>query len=91
MLETSELRTIVQGIDHEGFDEEHEIKRAVSRSLRFLDSNQDDLVDSNLDVTNFLSRWTSLLTVNEVLEWLEFAVLLPQYKSQFEHSSVTGL
>ena len=90
VLEESEISSVIRDIEHEKFDDEHEIKSGIARSLNFLDANQDDQVSSG-DVSRFLSNIKTLLTVEEVVEWIQYAVMLPQYASHFRNSSVTGL
>jgi len=90
VLEPSEMSSIIRNIGHDDFDDEHEIKSGVERSLEFLDANDDDSVSSG-DVSRFLSNIKSLLTVEEVVDWIQYAVMLPQYASHFKNSSVTGL
>lgn len=80
-----------QQIGGSAFDEVSEIEKEVGSMMKKMDLNEDGSLDYNEDV---LTHWTALetlLTVDEVSEWIVHAVQLPtEIGSLFQLSHVTG-
>mmetsp|Transcript_28923 Transcript_28923/g.44976 ORF Transcript_28923/g.44976 Transcript_28923/m.44976 type:complete len:743 (-) Transcript_28923:120-2348(-) len=81
---------IRNSIGGSAFDTETEVNFEVERIMGELDQNQDE----NLDLSDVFSHWKqleSVLTVDEVKDWVLYAVQLPgKVANTFVEHSVTG-
>uniref|UniRef100_A0A7S3VAB9 EF-hand domain-containing protein n=1 Tax=Chaetoceros debilis TaxID=122233 RepID=A0A7S3VAB9_9STRA len=70
---------VMENIGGSDFDDEvNEVKPEVDRMMKNLDLNNDDGLDTG-DVTSYWEKLESLLTVDEVADWVVHAVQLPSY------------
>eukprot|EP00586_Coscinodiscus_wailesii_P008032 CAMPEP_0172522172 /NCGR_PEP_ID=MMETSP1066-20121228/292977_1 /TAXON_ID=671091 /ORGANISM="Coscinodiscus wailesii, Strain CCMP2513" /LENGTH=703 /DNA_ID=CAMNT_0013305147 /DNA_START=247 /DNA_END=2355 /DNA_ORIENTATION=+ len=91
LLRASEVANfLTHSIGGSAFDTSSEVDTEVSNVMRTLDQNRDD----GLDKSDVMAHWTtleSLLTADEVAEWVEHAVQLPEDVAQlFKKNVVTG-
>lgn len=74
----SELsRFLFENIGGLSFDEESEVEREITSIMKRLDLDHDNGLDSK-DVFGYWKSVESLLTVEEVVEWVVYAVQLPE-------------
>lgn len=77
-LKRSEMESFVRdSIGGSAFDTDREVANEVNRLMNTLDFNHDD----KLDYGDVFMRWTqleNLLTVNEVKDWIRYALQLPE-------------
>lgn len=75
----SELsKFLEQQIGGSAFDEVAEIEEEVGSMMKKMDLNEDGSLDYNKDVLTHWSALETLLTVDEVAEWVVHAVQLPE-------------
>jgi len=75
----AELATFVRNsIGGSAFDTASEVDSEVHKVLEALDLNHDDTLD-RADVFSYWMQLESLLTTDEVAEWVVYAVQLPEY------------
>jgi len=78
ILGRSELsHFLYENIGGSSLDEESEVEREITSIMKRLDLNRDDGLDSK-DVFGYWKSVESLLTVEEVAEWVVHAVQLPE-------------
>ena len=72
------------------FDDKEEISRATSVAFKRLDSDRDGLIEP-ADLRHFWqTKNHGLRTVDEVCDWVEHAVQLPQYAGAFRKNAIVG-
>jgi hypothetical protein len=80
-----------QQIGGSAFDEVAEIEQEVGTMMKKMDLNEDGSLDYNKDVLTHWMALETLLTVDEVAEWVVHAVQLPsEIGSLFRQHYVTG-
>lgn len=73
------MHFVMKNIGGSDFDDEvNEVRPEVDRMMKNLDLNNDDGLDTG-DVTSYWEKLESLLTVDEVADWVVHAVQLPPY------------
>mmetsp|Transcript_22424 Transcript_22424/g.40452 ORF Transcript_22424/g.40452 Transcript_22424/m.40452 type:complete len:726 (-) Transcript_22424:145-2322(-) len=87
----AELASFVRNsIGGSAFDTASEVDSEVHKVLEALDLNHDDTLD-RADVFSYWMQLESLLTTDEVAEWVVYAVQLPEYVGKiFMENVVTG-
>eukprot|EP00591_Stephanopyxis_turris_P010510 CAMPEP_0195528426 /NCGR_PEP_ID=MMETSP0794_2-20130614/30550_1 /TAXON_ID=515487 /ORGANISM="Stephanopyxis turris, Strain CCMP 815" /LENGTH=691 /DNA_ID=CAMNT_0040659557 /DNA_START=90 /DNA_END=2162 /DNA_ORIENTATION=+ len=91
MLRASEVASFISNeIGGSDFDSSFEVESEVNTVMKHLDRNDDDGLDQG-DVHAYWNKLESLLTADEVAEWVVHAVQLPDYIGKiFKENSVTG-
>lgn len=84
ILGTIELANFVQNyIGGTDFDTPEEVNSEVQSIIQNLDINKDVTLDKN-DVYSYWMKLESLLTAEQVAEWVIYAVQLPEYVGRYE-------
>lgn len=90
-LRGPELATFVrETIGGSAFDTQPEVDAEVDSVMKTLDRNHDDALDTS-DLFAYWMQLESLLTSDEVADWVVYAVQLPEYVGKiFKENVVTG-
>ena len=80
---------LINSLGSEHFDEASEAAGGVDRAFHSLDAGNDGSISLS-EMTSFWSTLESLQTVDEVADWVRYAVQLPQYEAAFRANAITG-
>ena len=91
LLERPEMESFIrEAIGGTDFDTSAEVEAGVMQSLERLDRDGEEGLDRG-DVVAYLAKFTSLLTADEVAEWIVHSVQLPEAVGQlFKDRHITG-
>ncbi len=88
-IEVHELKAFVRNsLGGESYDSEFEINQGVSEALKSFGGNEKI---SMMDLQAYLNSLENVMSVVEVGEWLEHALLLPQFAPVFRQHGITGI
>lgn len=88
-LEAPELRGFIKDFGGKDFDEEKEISGAVDAMFGVIDTNNDKILKRQ-DLLDHWNKVGSELSVEDVAQWIEHAIQLPQYVQRFKENAVRG-
>ena len=89
-LRRDEIEQFIQKLGGESFDEANEVGHGADRIFDSIDTDGGGNGVITLDeLSRFWSSAPGFSTNRDVSDWVEFALLLPQYRSGFEEHSIS--
>jgi Ca2+-binding EF-hand superfamily protein len=90
VIRKDELKDLLENsLGSEHFDDASEVADGVDEAFSKIDVGGDGSISLS-EMTSFWSRLDSLQSVNDVADWVRYAVQLPQYEETFRKNAITG-